>query len=134
MARIAARYAAVQLVFEQMFDGIGGDTTLHDLIGFEPEADDGAYIAKLVEGVTAHTEELDEIISKYLRGWTIDRISKVAVAVLRTAIWEILYTKDVSPSIIINEAVDFAKRYDSPQAGKFINGLLASVVNEEAAR
>ena len=75
-------------------------------------------------------EELDEIIKKYLKNWTIDRISKVSLAVLRIAVYEIFYVEDISDEIAISEAVKIAQTYTLKDDVNFINGVLASVVKD----
>ncbi len=130
MARKAARAAAVQMVFENMLGGDGGDDTLLGLIAFAPEEDDQQYIESLLSGIALHGDEIDHAIEKNLRDWTLDRLAKVDVAVLRVAVYEILYAKEVPPSVVINEAVTLAQKFNTPGAGKFVNGLLSSVLAE----
>ena len=80
----------------------------------------------LVEGVFEKTEEIDERISKYLRGWTIERLSKVDLAILRLGTYELMSGKTPS-AVIVNEAVELAKKYSTEKAGAFINGVLGSM-------
>ena len=128
MARKSARAAAVQMVYENMLGGEGGEETLRGLIEFTPEEDDQAYIDSLLSGVSAHAEELDAAIEKCLKGWTLDRIAKVDRAVLRVAAYEMRYTKETPAAVVINEAVALAQRFDSPTAAKFVNGVLSSLL------
>ena len=134
MARKAARAAAVQMVFENMLGGDGGEETLRELIEFEPEEDDRPYLDGVLNGVAENAPEIDALIEKCLKGWTLDRISKVDQAVLRVAIYELLYARETPDAVVINEAVTLAQRFDTPQAGKFVNGVLSSVLEERAAR
>ena len=128
MARKAARAAAVQMVFENMLGGDGGEETLRELIEFEPEEDDRPYLDGVLNGVAENAPEIDALIEKCLKGWTLDRISKVDQAVLRVAIYELLYARETPEAVVINEAVTLAQRFDTPQAGKFVNGVLSSVL------
>lgn len=128
MARKSARAAAVQMVFENMLGGDGGEETLRGLIEFQPEEDDQVYIDGILSGVEKNAEEIDAVIEKNLKGWTLDRISKVDQAVLRVAIYELNYAKETPDAVVINEAVTLAQRFDTPQAGKFVNGVLSSVL------
>lgn len=128
MARKAARAAAVQMVFENMLGGDGGEETLRELIEFEPEEDDRPYLDGVLNGVAENAPEIDALIEKCLKGWTLDRISKVDQAVLRVAIYELLYARETPDAVVINEAVTLAQRFDTPQAGKFVNGVLSSVL------
>lgn len=134
MARKAARAAAVQMVFENMLGGDGGEETLRELIEFEPEEDDRPYLDGILNGVAENAPAIDALIEKCLKGWTLDRISKVDQAVLRVAIYELDYARETPDAVVINEAVTLAQRFDTPQAGKFVNGVLSSVLEERAAR
>ena len=134
MARKSARAAAVQMVFENMLGGDGGEDTLRGLIEFTPEGEDQDFIDGILAGVEAHGEELDQAIEKNLKGWTMDRISKVDQAVLRVAIYEMCFDGTTPDPVVINEAVALAQRFDTPQAGKFVNGVLSAVLAEKNAQ
>ncbi len=128
MSRKSARAAAVQMVFENMLGGDGGDETLQGLIAFTPEDDDMQYIDQLLQGVESHAEALDAMIEENLKGWALNRIAKVDQAVLRVAIFELYFQRTTPDAVIINEAVTLAQRFNTPQAGKFVNGVLSSVL------
>ena len=134
MARKSARAAAVQMVFENMLGGDGGEDTLRGLIEFAPEGDDQDFIDGILAGVEAHGEALDQAIEKNLKGWTLERISKVDQAVLRVAIYEMCFDGATPAPVVINEAVALAQRFDTPQAGKFVNGVLSAVLAEKNAQ
>ena len=84
------------------------------------------YITRLVTGVAEHSVELDGYIEKYAVGWKFGRISRTAVAVVKTAMFEVMYMPDIPDNAAINEAVELAKRYDPPETVSFINGVLGS--------
>ena len=128
MARKSARAAAVQMVYENMLGGDGGEDTLRGLIEFSPEEDDQAYINGILSGVEEHTAALDASIEQCLKGWTLDRIAKVDLAVLRVAAYEMCVARETPDAVVINEAVSLAQRFDSPTAGKFVNGVLSSLL------
>ena len=89
------------------------------------------FVKEMARGIKENNEEITEIISKNLKkGWTIDRISTVDLAVLKLAIYEIKYKKEPF-KIIINEAVNLAKKYGEESSPSFVNGVLASVVAEK---
>ena len=134
MARKSARAAAVQMVFENMMGGDGGEDTLRGIIEFTPEGEDQDFIDGILAGVEAHGEELNQAIEKNLKGWTLDRISKVDQAVLRVAIYEMCFDGTTPDPVVINEAVALAQRFDTPQAGKFVNGVLSAVLAEKNAQ
>ena len=84
-----------------------------------------------MKGVDEHAAELDGYIAKYAKGWSFSRIPLVASAIMRVAMYEILYMQDVPNSAAINEAVEIAKKYETPETVKFINGILGSFVRQE---
>ncbi|MBR5110520.1 MAG: transcription antitermination factor NusB [Clostridia bacterium] len=130
MARKSARAAAVQMVFENMLGGDGGEETLRGLIEFNPQEDDQRYIDEILSGVEQNAEALDASIEKCLKGWTLDRIAKVDLAVLRVAAWELNHAGDTPDAVVINEAVAIAQKFDSPTAGKFVNGVLSTLLSQ----
>ena len=96
-----------------------------------PNAKQADYIRRLVRGVDEHAAELDGYIAKYAKGWSFARIPLVASAIMRVCMYEILYMPDVPNSAAINEAVEIAKKYETPETVKFINGILGSFVRQE---
>ena len=88
------------------------------------------YIKSIVLGISKNIENINERISKNLKpGWTIERISKIDLALLKIAIYEIIYT-DTPYKVAINEAIELSKKYGEETSSNFINGVLASVVKE----
>ena len=96
-----------------------------------PPAKQIDYLRRMAEGVTAHLVELDLYIEKYARGWKIARISRVAMAIMRVSMFEVLYMQDIPGSASINEAVEIAKHYEEAETVAFINGILGSFIREE---
>lgn len=92
--------------------------------------EDSEYIKDIVWGVTEKKELLDEKIKKYLKSWTMDRISKTDLAILRLATYEILYREDIPYKVSVNEAVELAKMFSEQTSSSFINGVLAGIVSE----
>jgi len=84
------------------------------------------YITRLVTGISEHSAELDGYIEKYAVGWRFGRISRTAVAIMKVAMFEVLYMPDVPDSASINEAIELAKSYEPPETVSFINGILGS--------
>ena len=89
------------------------------------------YITHLVTGISEHSAELDGYIEKYAVGWKFGRISRTAVAIMKVAMFEVLYMPDIPDGAAINEAVELAKRYEPPETVSFINGILGSFSREE---
>ena len=92
-------------------------------------AEDKKYITDVTEGVAEKIEELDEKIKPYLKGWTMDRIGKTDLAILRLAVYEIFYRDDIPYKVSINEAVELAKSFCDDSSPSFINGVLAGIIN-----
>ena len=86
------------------------------------------FCAQLVEGTVTHLQEIDRILSRFAVDWTLERMANVDRNVLRMAVYEMLYLKDIPPSVTINEAVELAKKYGDAESGKFVNGILGNVV------
>ena len=133
MARPIAREAAMQLVFEQIFGGVGETETLVDLIDYQPSENDRGYIDMVVSGVREHEKEIDAQISACLRGWTIERLSRVDLAILRLAVYEMEYT-DVPAAVSINEAVELTRKYSQEESCSFINGVLGTISRKMSAQ
>ena len=100
----------------------------------EPDEEDRQYITAALEGVLAHREEIDEMIEKTAKGWSIDRMSLVDLTILRLAVWEILYADDVPGSVSIAEAMELTERFSDPEDKSFVNGILGTVLREYEAR
>ena len=89
------------------------------------------YIKDLVRGISEHSAELDGYIDKYAVGWKFGRISRTAAAIMKLAMYEVLYMPDIPNGAAINEAVELAKRYEPPETVSFINGILGSFSRNE---
>ena len=146
MTRSNAREIAVHFAFELGFSTLSADELLEqsltkesfELLGAEeplyaefPNEKQKNYIIDLVRGVFSHGAELDAYIEKYAKGWKFSRIDRVAAAIMRVTMYEILYMPDIPNKVAINEAVEIAKRYENEDVVKFINGILGSFVRAE---
>jgi len=146
MTRTVAREIAVRLCFSisenpsdpkelltQVFEEKYYSTLKdEDKLYKEPPDDQQlGYITRLVTGIFEHLAELDGYIEKYSVGWKFGRISRTASAIMKTAMFEILYMPDIPDGAAINEAVELAKRYEPPETVSFINGVLGSFSRSE---
>lgn len=146
MTRNTAREIAVHLAYELNFTEKTAAELLNERLtpeAFEelkdedplyeeaPGAKQAEYIRRLVSGVAEHGAELDAYIAKYAVGWQFARIPLVSSAIMRVAMYEILYMPDIPNNASINEAVEIAKKYETPETVKFINGILGSFVRKE---
>ena len=132
MSRTKAREVAMMLIYSEM---LGGSDTPQDvcekseLLGSLDETDIG-YAGAIESGVHANAEELDRRIAEHAVGWSIDRIARVDLSILRIAVYEMLYREDVPVGAAINEAVELSKRYGGEKSFAFINGILGSIAKE----
>lgn len=127
-SRKLAREMAVEFLFQIEFQKEDIKEQVEDFLdSLEQENFDKDYFFEIVNGVLNCQEEIDQMISSKAKGWTIERIAKVDLAILRVAIYEIKHREDIPLSVSINEAVEIAKKFGTDESGKFINGLLAQV-------
>ena len=99
-----------------------------------PNAKQADYIRRLVRGVWEHGAELDGYIAKYAKGWRFSRIPLVASAIMRVAMYEVMYMPEIPDAAAINEAVEIAKKYETPETVKFMNGILGSFSRQELSK
>ena len=92
---------------------------------------DNKYVRDIVNGVLEHSKEIDEIITKYLENWDLDRLGKTDKAILRLGTYEMMYY-DTPKVVAINEAVELAKKYSDDKIVKLINAILGKVRDNEA--
>lgn len=128
MDRTGARVAAMKLLYEWEMGGGGGGDTLA-LMEIEPGENETEYMDALVAGVKAAASRLDEVISGYLTGWKLDRLRRVDLTILRLAAYEML-EGGLAAGVAINEAIEMARTYSTPEAGGFINGVLGAMARE----
>ena len=129
ISRYKMREQAVLLSFERLFSDTDIDEIADNIIDSRDEylSDYAIETAKAIEN---NASDIDELISKYLsKGWKISRISRVSLALLRVAVYEMKYVSAVPVSVAINEAVELAKKYSADDAS-FINGVLGAVAKE----
>ena len=123
----------MQLVFEQLFGGDGETQTLVDLIDYDPGEKDQAYIDTVVSGVREHAGELDAQIAACLRGWTLERLARVDLAILRLAVFEMQHMSLPVP-VAINEAVELTRKYSQEESCSFVNGVLGTISRKKSVQ
>jgi N utilization substance protein B len=132
-ARSKARKRAVDLSYEADLRGADPVGTLAERIALaDPPISD--YTIRLIEGVAEHRAAIDELLSRYSEGWTLERMPGVDRAVLRIALFELLFAPDVPDAVAIDEAVELAKALSTDESPKFVNGILGRVLREELGR
>lgn len=128
MKRRESRTAAMKLIFQIPFDF---DVPVEERVELFNESGEESddFSKALYEGVYNNITELDAKIEPHLQKWSFDRLSKITVAVLRLASYEILYT-DIPAEAAINEAVELMKTFDEQKGAAFVNGVLGKVASE----
>ena len=132
--RRESREQAFTLLFEKTVTG----DSMEDIIEMAEEARDvvvDPYCEKLTALTELYLDEIDHTIEENLRGWSLRRLSKMTLTILRVALCEMQFMRadDVPVSVSINEAVEIAKKYETPETVKFINGILGTFVRRETA-
>ncbi len=126
MKREIIREKTMQLIYQM---DITGDFNVSDLSVVEESANvvDKKQAAATLEAVQEHHEEIDKKIEDNLDNWKFERIAKAELAILRTAVAEMLYVESIPVSVSINEAVELAKKYGDERSYKFVNSVLGKV-------
>ena len=130
MGRKKARDNAFKCVYQLSF---GQDIEIEKIlencyIENENDEEEKKYIENVLNGVKVNLEKIDNVILNNLKNWTIDRIFKIDLAILRLAIYEILYIDNIPEKVSANEAVELAKTYGNNDSKSFVNGLIAKVI------
>lgn len=130
MSRINARKNAFTLLFQHDFfenDEMQENIQMFFFENPDVEENDKAYILETVNNTIDNLEKIDALISENAKGWTKDRMSKVDLAILRLAIYEMMFSEEAPARVVINEAVELAKKFSSDEAPAFINGILGKI-------
>jgi N utilization substance protein B len=126
-ARSKARKRALDVLYEADVRGTSAlDTAAQRLAQADPPVP--AYAVALVEGVVAHRDRIDELLATYAEGWVLDRMPAVDRNILRIGVYELLYETAVPDAVAISEAVELAKNISTDESPRFVNGLLARVL------
>lgn len=131
MSRIKAREVCFKLAFEYEFLKQKNELTLDEFLA-EKDIDelDVNYIKQMYQGIIDNEEYLNKKIASHLKNFTLERVFKIDLAILKLAIYEIEFLKE-APSVVINEAVELSKKFSTDNNYKFVNGVLAQIVKGE---
>ena len=132
ISRKEARDMLFGLLFETEFKKDDEKLGIYELSCENRDIPDNIYIKSCFFGICENTELLDFIIGKYAKGWKADRLSKVSRTVIRLAVYEMLFVKDIHSNISVSEAVELSKKYGEEKARAFVNGVLSSIDKEIA--
>jgi transcription antitermination factor NusB len=130
--RHQARELALQVLFHMEFNQ-GDPAESFERVGanFDSSTASHPFARQLVTGVCEQKEKLDALIGKASQHWRLERMSIVDRNVLRIAVYEVLFLKDIPPKVSIDEAVELGKKYGTDESGAFINGILDTVYHSE---
>lgn len=101
---------------EDALEYIAGKTAL--------KGEEKAFLEAMIKSILEKNEELDELISRHLINWSLDRLAALVRNALRLGLYEILYREDVPVAVAINEAIELTKKYQDEEAARFVNGVL----------
>lgn len=134
MSRRSARDTVFRLLYEYSING-GFNPATADVMRdcFDKGMNENAwdYVNNIIGVYEKNSAEIDSLIQKNSKGWNISHMSKVDLAILRLGVCEIKYVEDIHSNITINECVELAKKYSTEKSSKFINGVLAGVLNSQ---
>ena len=133
MSRILAREYLFKITFEYQFQKQKDQELLNEFLQDENlTEDDKKFIENSFDGMIENQQKIDEVIANHLKGYTIGRVYKIDLAILKVAIYEMLFSSQNTPkTVIINEAVELAKKYSTDNSYRFVNGVLATVSKEQ---
>mgnify|MGYP003747946369 FL=1 len=142
MSRRLAREYAIQFLYSTDFNkNENPDEMLEDFFEIKEEQgkdglkdsvkeEDLKFAEEIIKGTLEKLQEIDQFIQNNTTGWTKERIAKVDLAILRLALYEILFRDDIPDSVSINEAIELAKKYSTDESGSFVNGVLGKIIRE----
>ena len=136
-----SRRKARDITFKYVYSTLYGEGELDDVIQSIITADsdeienlddeEKEYFDKVSQGIKEYEVDIDRMILSKLKNWTIERIFKIDLAILRLAVYEIMYFEDMPPKVAVNEAVELAKRYGNDASSNFVNGVLREILKDK---
>lgn len=141
MRRRLARELAVQSLYQMRMNEVASEQAIRTAVE-EALAENEAElrqknedisledVRELVAGTESCLGEIDDLLVVYLKGWKMDRLSKVDREILRLAVYEMVYREDVPPKVVVNEAIEMSKHFGTDESGKFVNGVLGKMIGE----
>jgi len=130
LSRHTARETALQMLFQMDIGGNSYEIAQNTLTEANLSKELAQFTEELVLGVTDKQTELDGFINSHSHNWRVDRLSGVDRAILRLAVYELNYTKNIPANVVINEAIELAKFFSGDEAPAFVNGVLDSILAE----
>jgi N utilization substance protein B len=130
-ARSKARKRAVDILYEAEVRGRDRVELLHERVADPETPPVNDHTVRLVEGVSGNAERIDELIARHAKGWTLERLPDVDRAILRMAVFELLWVDDVPDAVVLDEAVELARALSTDDSPAYVNGVLGAVLDAE---
>ena len=130
-ARSKARKRAVDILYEADLRGRDRVELLHERVADAATPPVHDHTVRLVEGVAENAARIDELIDRHAHGWSIDRLPDVDRAILRMAVFELLWVDDVPDPVVIDEAVELARSLSTDDSPPYVNGVLGAILDAE---
>lgn len=130
MSRRTSREFALQGLFQIDVVDANVEESIQHVMEQEGAEVDPLFVRDLVQGTVKNREQIDEILTRFTTGWDLTRMANVDRNVLRMAVYELLFVLETPASVVVNEAVDLAKGFSTPESGKFVNGVLGKILPE----
>lgn len=124
--RSKARLRALEILFEAEQRGLSPQEVLTTRVE-KAHMVVNEYVGTILAGVSAHREEIDELLATYARGWTLDRMPRVDLMALRIGTWELLHNPEIPDGVAVSEAVALARQLSTEESPRFINGVLGRI-------
>lgn len=137
MSRRKARDITFKYIYSTLYGEGEIDDVIESIVTAESELvselddEEKAYFEKVSLGIKEHEEDIDKMILSKLKNWTIERIFKIDLAILRLAVYEIMYFTDMPLKVAVNEAVELAKKYGNDTSSNFVNGVLREIIKDK---
>ncbi|CAB4613634.1 MAG: transcription antitermination factor NusB [Actinobacteria bacterium] len=136
-SREKARKRAVDAVYAADLRKISPITLLNEVAELAADRQNQdpifGYARQIVQGIIDEHEQIDDLLETYSQGWALDRMPNLDRAILRVAVWELLFNDEVPDAVAVNEAVELAKELSTDDSGSFINGLLSRISSTKSA-
>ena len=127
MDRTKAREHAFTIIFQYKFRPDDTEEILGDFFGEFDAGRQREYIESTVRGTIENISAIDDKITEYSKGWSVERIGAVSLAALRLGVYELLYNNDIPDPVAVNEAVNLTRKFAGPETVDFVNGILGNI-------
>ncbi len=136
-----SRRKARDITFKYIYSTLYGESEVSDVLESiitadadeisNLESEEKSYFDKVTTGIKEKSQQIDDMILSKLKNWTIERIFKIDLAILRLAVFEIMFYEDMPPKVAVNEAVELAKKYGNDASSNFVNGVLREIIKDK---